>query len=69
MEIEDANELIYYTYYMINWNSVKQYPSETKCVTCNNKMLTVERIRDKKGLEYEGHVCHNCKNVFWIKRS
>lgn len=68
MEIEDANELIYFTYFMLDWTKVKQSPSSMECVTCGRKMNVVEEVKDKKGLRYEGRVCHNCKTVLWVKK-
>ncbi len=68
MEIEDASELIYYTYYMLDWTKVRQSPSSTQCATCGRKMKVAEEVKDKKGLRYEGRVCHHCKTVFWVKK-
>ena len=68
MEIKDSGELIYYTYYMVDWERVKQIQSREECVKCGKNMFLVEDVRDQKGREYEGHVCHHCKAVFWIKK-
>lgn len=67
MEINDAAELLYYTYFMVDWKSMEQRPTDAGCLTCGGAMLSVE-VRDKKGLEYTGRVCHRCKTVFWIKK-
>ena len=67
MEIDDAGDLIFQTYYMMDWGKVRQSPCEDRCVTCGRPMLKVEPIRDKNGLVYEGRVCHSCKSVFWLK--
>jgi hypothetical protein len=68
MDIEDASSLIFQTYYMMNWDTTEQLPSGMNCVNCGKPMLTVPLVRDKKGLEYEGRVCHNCKTLLWVKK-
>jgi uncharacterized protein with PIN domain len=69
LEIEDAGELIFKTYYMVKWETVPQAESSQVCVKCAQRMKKVEPVHDKKGLVYEGLVCHNCKTVFWLKIS
>jgi hypothetical protein len=69
MEIDDASDLIFQTYYMVDWGKVAQSPSGDTCVTCGGPMLTVEPVRDKSGLVYVGRVCHGCKVVFWLRES
>ena len=68
MEIEDSGDLIYQTYFMMDWAKVEQWPSETRCMTCGGDMMSVEPARDKKGLVYEGLVCHKCKTVLWARK-
>ena len=67
MKIDNAGDLIYYTYYMVDWDRVKQVPSSEVCVRCRGKMYHVDGMRDKKGQAYEGTVCHTCKTVLWVK--
>jgi hypothetical protein len=31
-------------------------------------MMSVEPMRDKKGVVFEGLVCHKCKTVLWARR-
>ena len=69
MEIDDTSALKYYTYFMMNWHELRQEPSETKCVSCGEKMLSVEPVVDKNGLVFEGLVCHRCKTVLWARKS
>jgi len=69
MEIDDAGDLIFQTYYMVDWGKVGQRPSEDKCVSCGRPMSKVEPVRDRKGLVYGGRVCHSCKVVFWLRES
>jgi hypothetical protein len=68
MEIDDSSSLIFYTYYMVRWDEVSQSPSKVECLSCGGKMMDVEPVRDKKGLVYEGLVCHNCKTVIWSRK-
>jgi len=69
MEIDNAGDLIHYTYYMLDWNSVKQIQSsDDRCTTCGGPLNRLEIVRDKKGKEFEGIVCHRCKTVLWVRR-
>jgi hypothetical protein len=68
LEIDDAGELLFRTYFMVDWTAVRQTGSDLRCVTCGGQMKGVEPIRDKRGLVYDGLVCHNCKALFWLKR-
>jgi len=68
MEIEDSTALIYYTYFMMNWGEVSQSPSDIKCLSCGGAMMRVEPVRDKKGVVFEGIVCHNCKTLLWNRK-
>jgi len=68
LEIEDSSALIYYTYYMMNWGEVSQAPSEVKCLSCGGAMMSVEPVRDKKGVVFEGIVCHTCKTLLWNRK-
>lgn len=69
MEVDDAGELIFQTYYMLDWSRVPQENSDQTCLTCAGGMNKTEPFHDKRGLVYDGFVCHNCKTVFWVKRS
>lgn len=55
------------TYYMLDWSKVLQRDSDQTCVTCGQKMKEAEPLRDKRGLQYTGFLCHNCKVVYWVK--
>ncbi|MDA4118509.1 MAG: hypothetical protein OK455_09225 [Thaumarchaeota archaeon] len=68
MEIDDSAALYYYTYHMVDWSTVLQAPSLIKCVSCGGTMMNVEPVRDKKGVVFEGLVCHGCKTVIWARR-
>jgi len=69
MEIEDSAALIYYTYFMMDWGKVSQSPSDTKCVSCGGPMSSVEPVRDKKGVVFDGIVCHHCKTLIWNRKN
>jgi hypothetical protein len=68
MEIDDSASLMYYTYYMMHWETLSQEPSETKCLACGRAMMKIEPVIDKKGVIFDGIVCHSCKTVLWAKR-
>lgn len=68
MDIEDASDLVYYTYFMLDWTKVRQAPSETTCVSCGGPMLEVGPVTDRRGRTCDGRVCHHCKTVLWIRR-
>jgi len=67
LKIERSSDLIYYTYYMVDWGKVEQRPSSRKCLQCGSVMKEVEPVRDSKGATYDGFVCHSCKQVLWVK--
>jgi len=68
MEIEDSASLMYQTYLMMDWAKVSQEPSATKCLSCGGPMMSVEPVRDKKGVVFDGIVCHKCKTLLWARR-
>jgi hypothetical protein len=68
MEIDDSAALIHFTYHMMEWEKLSQAPSTTKCFSCGGSMMSVEPIRDKKGVVFDGLVCHKCKSVIWARR-
>ncbi len=69
MKIEKAGDLIYWTYFMINWDKVKQSPSDQKCSECGSTMNKTEQAVDSKGQRYDGYVCHTDKRLIWVKAS
>ena len=68
MKIEKSGDLIFWTYFMFDWNQVRQGASEQKCISCGRPMNSVETITDSKGLQYGGVVCHNCKSLIWFRK-
>ena len=68
MKIERAGDLIYWTYYMIDWGEVRQGSSDRPCMNCGRMMNTVEAVTDGRGSSYDGLVCHNCKTLLWVKK-
>jgi hypothetical protein len=69
LDIDDSSALIFFTYFMMDWAKLGQEPSETACMSCGGKMMRVEPIVDKKGVVFEGLVCHNCKTVLWSRKT
>ena len=67
MKIERAGDLIYWTYFMIDWTQAKQEPSDRACQECGQQMNRVETITDAKGSRYDGYVCHQNKILIWVK--
>ncbi len=67
VKIDKAGDLIYMTYYMIDWDKVGQKLSDQKCVQCGAPMKEVEPAVDSKGSRYNGLVCHACRRVIWAK--
>lgn len=68
MRIESSSDLIFLTYYMMEWGKVKQSKSNNKCVQCGSEMNYIEDVIDRKGNVYGGLVCHKCKRVIWFKK-
>jgi hypothetical protein len=64
----DNDDPSYRTYYMMNWDAVKQSPSWVTCVACGRAMLKVDPVRNKAGVAFEGRVCHSCKVLFWVRK-
>jgi len=54
---------------MMDWGKVSQAPSATKCFSCGGAMMSVEPVRDKKGVVFDGIVCHKCKTLLWTRKS
>jgi len=69
LKIERSGDLIYWTYFMIDWGKAKQYPTDRKCQECGAEMQRVEPITDAKGTAYDGYVCHNNKVLIWVRSS
>jgi len=67
MKVERPEDLIYRTYYMIDWKQAAQRLSAQRCVNCKNEMSEVEALVEKGNQRYVGLVCHNCKQVIWIR--
>lgn len=66
MKIEDSSELIFTTYYMVDWGKVRTVKVQEKCVQCGEQLYSTE-VEDREGKKYTGVVCHRCKRVIWLK--
>jgi ribosomal protein S27AE len=67
VRVEKAGDLIFWTYFMVNWEKVKQTPSDQKCPECGVLMNRTEQAVDSKGQAYDGYVCHGDKRLVWVK--
>lgn len=67
MKVKDGGDLIYMTYFMIDWTKVKQEESDVRCADCGNPMNLAEPAVDGKGQKYDGYVCHRDKRVVWVR--
>jgi len=55
------------TYFMMQWDDVKQQASDQRCTICVKPMMKTEMVTDEKGANYEGFVCHDDKQVTWLR--
>ena len=60
---------LFLTYFMMDWGKVSQAPSSAKCFSCGGAMMSVEPVRDRKGVVFGGIVCHKCKTLLWTKKT
>jgi hypothetical protein len=67
VRIEKPGDLIYMTYFMVDWNQISQTPSGQSCVQCGRQMARAGPVSDAKGDGYYGLVCHSCKRVIWAR--
>jgi hypothetical protein len=67
MKVGSAGDLIYWTYFMIDWSKVKQLPSDQPCAQCGALMAKGEQAEDSRGQRYDCYVCHTDKRVVWVK--
>jgi ribosomal protein S27AE len=67
MKVERAGDLVFWTYYMIDWEKVQQTPSDQTCSECGNLMNKAEQAVDPKGQRFDCYVCHTNKQVIWVK--
>ncbi len=67
MRIEKAGDLLYWTYFMVDWSKTKQEQSDVTCSECGDPMMRGEPAIDSDGHRYACYVCHRDKKVFWVK--
>jgi uncharacterized protein with PIN domain len=67
LKVDKPGDLIFQTYFMVDWNRTEQSATNEKCVQCGGDLRKVEGVTDKNGRRYEGRVCHSCKLVIWMK--
>lgn len=67
MKVEHAGDLMFVTYFMVNWKEERESPSGKNCAECGRGMGRVEATTGESKSTYEGLVCHNCKRLVWLK--
>jgi len=68
LKVEHGADLVYLTYYMVDWKGEPQTPTSQPCSQCGQEMSRIEaEVGDKQGA-YEGLVCHRCKRVTWVRK-
>ena len=68
MKVERAGDLMYVTYFMVNWKEEKEDPSDQRCAQCGSNMGRVEASVGEGEAGYEGLVCHSCKRLVWVRK-
>lgn len=68
MNVERAGDLVYVTYFMVNWKEERETPSDQQCTECGKSMGRLEASVDEGGARYEGLVCHSCKRLTWLRK-
>ncbi len=69
MKLERSGDLIYWTYFMFDWQKEEQHPSDRVCQGCGKTMGRVGPVSDAKGTQYDGYVCHVDKILLWVRRA
>jgi uncharacterized protein with PIN domain len=69
VKIERAGDLMFVTYFMVDWKGERVSPSLERCTECGNGMESLEAVVDESGMKYEGLVCHNCKRLVWLRKT
>jgi uncharacterized protein with PIN domain len=67
VKVERAGDLMYVTYYMVDWKKEKENPSNQRCPECGKTMGRLEAFVGEGESGYEGLVCHNCKRLVWLR--
>jgi uncharacterized protein with PIN domain len=67
VKVEKAGDLVFWTYYMLDWGKVEQAQSDQKCVQCGHALARVGPVEDAGGRKYDGLACHTCKRVIWVR--
>lgn len=67
MRVEKAGDLIFMTYYMVDWGKTGQEASDLRCAECGEPMNKVEPAVDSSGKKYDGYVCHKDKRLVWAR--
>ena len=52
---------------MVSWQEVEHVETNQRCQTCGAPLKKTEEVVDGKGNRYEGYVCHQDKQVTWVR--
>jgi len=69
VRVARAGDLMFATYFMVDWKKEKAGPSDQRCAQCGSNMGRLEASVDEGGAGYEGLVCHSCKRLTWVRKS
>ena len=58
---------MFLTYFMLKWEDVGQSTSDQNCTRCGKPLMRTEVVTDEKNVGYEGYVCHQDKQVTWVR--
>jgi hypothetical protein len=67
VRVDNAGDLIFMTYYMVDWSKARQEASDLRCAECGALMNKVEAAVDSSGKKYDGYVCHTDKRLIWAR--
>lgn len=68
MNVEHAGDLMFLTYFMVNWKKEPQTQTSQPCSDCGREMRSIVANVGDGHSEYEGLVCHQCKRVVWMRK-
>ena len=66
-ELKSDVSPMWLTYYMVKWEDVKQEPTDQNCTLCGGPLSRTEKVFFGKESTYEGYVCHEDKQVTWVR--
>jgi uncharacterized protein with PIN domain len=67
VKVERVGDLMFVTYYMVDWTQEKETPSGKRCAECGGEMGELEATTRDGRSAYAGLVCHKCKRLLWLR--